>query len=288
MEWIWLNGEMVPAQEATVSVMDHGFLYGVGLFETLRLYEGYPFLWRDHLERLQVGLRRLRITSPYQEEEWRQIIAKVSQQNKQADGVIRISVTGGAEGVGLSVSSYATPTTVVFMRPLPQTDASLYKEGKWLQPLSLPRQVPAGTESLKSHNYLNSVLARQEVHDFPQVEGLMLTKEGWLAEGIVSNLFFVKDETVYTPTTDLGILPGVTRHFVLTLAQKIGYSVEEGAYGLSNLADADEIFITNSVVEIVPIAGVEGIGEFPVGPVTMKLRQHYQQWTMRLQSTHCL
>ncbi|MBN2910637.1 aminotransferase class IV [Polycladomyces sp. WAk] len=285
MNCVWLNGKLVPENEAVVSVMDHGFLYGVGVFETLRVYAGHPFLLKDHVDRLSRGLQLLRIRPPLSLNEWTEAIRRLLDANELRDAYVRISVTGGAVGPGLSARHYDEPTTVIFVRPLPKWPEQMYTEGKTVEVLDIPRQVPGGTESLKSHNYLNSVLARLEMGErFPTHEGLQLSPGGWIAEGIVTNLFFVRDGTICTPSTETGILPGVTRRFVLELARQSGLPVEEGRYPLSVLTEADEIFLTNSLQEIVPVRKIPGWFDKGVGPVAAGLLAAYRQWTGRLWS----
>ncbi len=283
MAIMMLNGSPVREEEAVVSVSDHGLLYGVGAFETLRLYKGHPFLLDDHIERLNEGLKRMAIRPPYSVEEWERQIRELKERNHLPDASVRITVTGGPEGLGLSTSSYERPTTMIFIRPLPFDPAELFHKGKRLQVVTVPRQAPGGVERYKTNNYLNSVLARQEIKEFPRVEGIMLTPDGALAEGIVSNLFFVTGGVLYTPSLDSGILAGVTRRWVLKLARHLGYPVREGKYTLEDLKRADEIFITNSVQEIVPV--YEFSGKTRRDPVLTKhLHEAYQEFTTRLRN----
>ncbi|SEN63513.1 4-amino-4-deoxychorismate lyase [Lihuaxuella thermophila] len=283
MAIMMLNGCLVREEEAVVSVFDHGLLYGVGAFETLRLYEGHPFLLDDHLNRLNEGLKRMSVRPPYTTREWERQIGELTERNHLQNASVRITVTGGAEGLGLTASSYERPSTMIFIRPLPFEPGELFHKGKRLQVVSVPRQAPGGVEKYKTSNYLNSVLARQEVEDFPQTEGVMLTPDGALAEGIVSNLFFVSGGVLHTPSLESGILAGVTRHWVMELAGYLGFRVKEGRYTLEDLQQADEIFVTNSVQEMVPV--YEFSGKPKRNPViTQRLYEAYQTFTTRLRS----
>ncbi|MCM3080491.1 aminodeoxychorismate lyase [Brevibacillus invocatus] len=273
---VYVNGLIQPAHEAVVSVLDHGFLYGIGLFETLRVYDGQLFLWEAHYARLSSGLSALRIASPGTSEELAQAIRQTVDANSLADAYVRLSVTAGAEGVGLVAEGYDHPSLFIFVKPVaPLADPPVPKR---LQTLSLARQTAEGHQRFKSHNYLNNALARQELGAVPDVEGLFLTHEGYVAEGIVSNLFWIKENRLYTPSLDTGILDGVTRQHVLTLAEQMTLSVEQGKYRLEELMAADEVFVTNSVQEIVPVSEIDGqtvVASY--GEYTRKLHRAYRQ-----------
>ncbi|SFJ36066.1 aminotransferase class IV [Thermoflavimicrobium dichotomicum] len=289
MAIMMLNGKPISEEEATISVLDHGLLYGVGAFETFRIYQGHLFLIEDHLTRLEKFLQRMMITLPYTRREWEEQIHELLQLNGMTEGIVRLSVTGGIEGLGLTASSYKRPSTMIFVRPLPFEPKQLFETGKKLQVVSVPRHAGGGLAPYKSNNYLNLILARQEVSDFPHTEGLMITENGYLAEGIVSNLFFVRREKICTPGLDLGILPGITRQWILHLAKSLGYKIEEGHYTLADLDQADEIFVTNSVQEIVPIYTWNGQRKQPRQSIVQQLYQEYQKYTTKLRSINeCL
>ncbi|MGG4494150.1 aminodeoxychorismate lyase [Brevibacillus reuszeri] len=253
---VYVNGTICPAEEASVSVLDHGFLYGIGLFETLRVYDRKLFLWDAHYARLSSGLLALQIRPAWSKEELKQAILRTVDANELRDAYVRLSVTAGAEGVGLVADGYERPALFVFAKPV----AALQDppQPKKLLTLSLARQTAEGHQRFKSHNYLNNALARQELGAKPDVEGLFLTHDGYLAEGIVSNLFWIKDGSLFTPALDTGILDGVTRQHVLKLAAQLSMPIVEGRFGREVLLLADEIFVTNSVQEIVPVQEIDG------------------------------
>ncbi|GED72952.1 4-amino-4-deoxychorismate lyase [Brevibacillus reuszeri] len=253
---VYVNGTICPAEEASVSVLDHGFLYGIGLFETLRVYDRKLFLWDAHYARLSSGLLALQIRPAWSKEELKQAILRTVDANELRDAYVRLSVTAGAEGVGLVADGYERPALFVFAKPV----AALQDppQPKKLLTLSLARQTVEGHQRFKSHNYLNNALARQELGAKPDVEGLFLTHDGYLAEGIVSNLFWIKDGSLFTPALDTGILDGVTRQHVLKLAAQLSMPIVEGRFGREVLLLADEIFVTNSVQEIVPVQEIDG------------------------------
>lgn len=274
--YVYVNGSIQPAHEAVVSVLDHGFLYGIGLFETLRIYDGQLFLWEAHYARLRSGLSALRISSPGTSKELAQAIRQTVDANGLSDAYVRLSVTAGAEGVGLVAEGYDRPSLFIFVKSVaPLADPPVPKR---LQTLSLARQTAEGHQRFKSHNYLNNALARQELGAVLDVEGLFLTHDGYVAEGIVSNLFWVKESRLHTPSLDTGILDGVTRQHVITLAEQIALPVEQGRYRPEELLAADEVFVTNSVQEIVPVSEIDGKAVVAsYGEYTRKLHRAYRQ-----------
>lgn len=273
--YIYINGEIVSEENAFVSVLDHGFLYGVGLFETVRVYDGKLFLWKEHVARLMAGLSALHIKHEWTSDFLAQAILQTVRVNEQQDAYVRLNVTGGAEGVGLIAGSYTQPSLLIFVKPVAPIPEQ--PSAKLLKTVSLPRQTPEGMQRFKSHNFLNNVLAKQEAGSDLQVEGLLLTREGYVAEGVVSNVFWVRDHCLFTPSAAAGILEGVTRGFVLTLAQRLGIPWKEGLYPLEQLYSADEVFVTNSIQEIVPIAQIDE-QRLPTayGTVTKRLREAYR------------
>lgn len=273
---VYVNGTIHPAEEAMVSVLDHGFLYGIGLFETLRVYDRRLFLWDAHYARLCSGLLALQIALEWTSQELADAIMQTVEANELTDAYVRLSVTAGSEGVGLVADGYQRPSLFVFAKPVaPLADQP---QPKRLQTLSLARQTAEGHRRFKSHNYLNNALARQEVGPRLDVEGLFLTHDGYVAEGIVSNVFWLKDGRLYTPSLDTGILGGITRQHVLTLADRLKLPAEEGCYRPEALLAADEVFVTNSVMEIVPVSEIDGQTKALVyGPHTRELHLAYRE-----------
>ncbi|MGG4456414.1 aminodeoxychorismate lyase [Brevibacillus porteri] len=273
---VYVNGTICPAHEATVSVLDHGFLYGIGLFETLRVYDRKLFLWDAHYARLCSGLFALQIQPAWTKEELAESILMTIDANELRDAYVRLSITAGAEGVGLVAGGYERPSLFVFAKPV--APLVVPPPPKRLQTLALARQTAEGHQRFKSHNYLNNALARQELGARPDVEGLFLTHDGFVAEGIVSNVFWVKNGQLFTPSIDTSILDGVTRRHILTLAQQLSMPVEEGRYRLEDLLNADEVFTTNSVQEIVPITEIDGhCVPSTYGPYSCELHRAYRQ-----------
>ncbi|RNA66016.1 aminodeoxychorismate lyase [Alteribacter keqinensis] len=250
---MYLNGQIIREEEAVISPFDHGFMYGLGLFETFRTYNGHPFLLDDHFDRLHRGLDQMRIENArYDRQETARIIASLLDANNMDDAYFRWNVSAGNAPVGLRTSPYKNPNTMVFVKGLPENGV----REKKLHVLKQKRNTPEGPERLKSHHYLNSILGKYEMSPDQKGEGLFLTGRGHVAEGVVSNVFWRKGMNVYTPDPDCGILNGVTRQFVIRLARSKGFKVHEGHYMLNALLEADEAVITNSIQEIVAVSSV--------------------------------
>ncbi|WP_019123093.1 aminodeoxychorismate lyase [Brevibacillus massiliensis] len=273
---IFANGELVPAEKAKVSAIDHGFLYGIGLFETMRVYNNRIFLWSEHYKRLMAGLDALRISATWTEQELLDSINRTLVANRLTDAYVRLSITGGQEGVGLVGVEYANPSLFVYVKPV--APVAEPPKGKQLVSVSIPRQTAEGAFRFKSHNYLNNALAKLEVGPDPKVEGLFLTQDGYVCEGIVSNVFWVRNGKLYTPSVATGLLNGITRQHVLTLAEELNLPWEEGLFLLSSLTAAEEAFLTNSVQEIIPVNQVDGVPlAQDYGPITKALRLAYRR-----------
>ncbi|KIL52538.1 aminodeoxychorismate lyase [Jeotgalibacillus soli] len=276
---IWINGEVMAAEEATISPFDHGYLYGLGVFETFRTYNGHAFLIGDHLDRLHASLNEMGIRYHIKNEEVAQMIEKLQTANGGEDGYFRLNVSAGVRDIGLYPDPYESPTVILLQKALPpQTTKG--KEGRWLK---LSRNTPETDIRLKSHHYFNNLAGRREITDGTVVEGLFLTKEGYVAEGVTSNLFWIKNQTLYTPSIETGILPGVTRQFILAITEKAGLRIEEGLYLKEAVLKAEEVFITNSIQEIVPIHSIDHLHfQGTEGKWTNHLKAIYSQKTSTL------
>ncbi|CAH0121547.1 Branched-chain-amino-acid aminotransferase [Paenibacillus sp. CECT 9249] len=288
MKYIGFNGEVVERDKAVISVLDHGFLYGIGLFETMRTYGGKPFMLERHLRRLADGCRALGIDRRDDPEQAERHIAELLRANGLQDGYVRYTVSAGEGALGLPSEAYTAPNTIVYAKALPDPPASLYTHGKPLQLLRTRRNSPEGDVRLKSAHYMNNIMAKRELARYSEAqragaEGLMLNEAGYVAEGIVSNVFFIRGGVCRTPDVATGILPGITRALVLEDARHAGIAVEEGFYTWDDLLQADEIFITNSIQELVPVQRLYDterneriVGDGAAGPVTALLLQLYR------------
>jgi len=298
-----LNGAVVDAREAVISVYDHGFLYGIGLFETFRTYGGKPYLLSCHLQRMRSGCQQLGIPFTISEQDVEASVHQLLAANQLQDGYVRLTVSAGEGELGLPVDDYQHPTILLLVKSLPGANSgAALAEGRELRLLATKRNTPEGQIRFKSLHYMNNIIAKRELEAFKRqdallpskpvpvhgVEGLMLTEEGYLAEGIVSNLFFAKDEVLYTPSIETGILPGITRQRVLELASEAGINCVEGLFQWRELIEADEVWLTNSIQEIVPVTLLTDtagqsfkVGEGCIGYITKQLLGAYQADTRK-------
>lgn len=248
--YLCINGKFVTKEEAAVSPFDHGFMYGMGLFETFRTYGGHPFLLDDHFHRLHESAEEMNIVLPaYSRAEVTNTIKELLRLNGLPDGYIRWNISAGTGDIGLATEPYTDPVTTVYMKPLAGSTA----EEKEAKTLSVRRNTPEGAYRLKSHHYFNSILGKREAGAASGTEGIFLTEDGCLSEGVVSNLFWVKGGCVYTPDLSCGCLNGITRQFLLALFKKMDIRFREGRYKAEEALSAEEVFVTNSVQEVTGI-----------------------------------
>lgn len=274
--YIYINGKVLAKEEAKISPYDHGFMYGLGAFETFRTYNGFPYLIDEHMERLHEALKELNIDAELNAEHVIEVVQTLLQKNKLEDAYFRLNVSAGNGDIGLQTQPYENPAVILFTKPLPKQLPS----AKELVVLKTVRNTPEGKQRLKSHHYLNSILGKRELKDPVGQEGVFLTEQGFISEGTVSNLFWFKDETLFTPGLSTGILNGITRKWVLNASKKLNIPFETGNYKLNELHDADEVFLTNSIQELVPVKRFEQ-KQFPGanGQFFQKLKAKYKEDT---------
>jgi branched-chain amino acid aminotransferase len=258
-----VDGELVPASEATVNVRDRGFAYGDALFETLRAYGGEVFRWEAHANRLAEGAGVLQLDHGLSDADLKRRVDETLAANGLSDAYVKLSVTRGVQPGKLTPDPEVDPTVVVQVKPLPRGGRG--SDPVWDAPATLQtvktRRVPdrAIPARAKTHNYLNGILARLELRVSDADEAVMLDDDGHLAEGATSNLFFVRDDALCTPSLEGPVLPGVTRAEVLDIAREEGIPVREGRYRPDDLREATEAFVTNTTWELRPVAAVDGI-----------------------------
>ncbi len=279
-----VNGDLVPADEATVSVRDRGFMYGDAAFETLRAYGGEPFEWAAHRERLQRTAETLGFGDAVPDD-LRERVDETLAANDLDEAYVRLSVTRGVQPGKLTPDEDVDPTVVVIVKGLPRGGRD--GESVWDEPADVQtvktRRIPSEAlpADAKTHNYLNGILGRLELRRaatdaFSADECLMRDVDGNVVEGATSNLFFVTENGLRTPSEDLDLLPGVTRSVVMEIAREEAFPVETGHYSVDAVREADEAFLTNSTWEIRPVATVDGI-EVGAGPMTKLLMRLFDE-----------
>jgi len=281
-EYIYnVDDELVPASKATVSVQDRGFKYGDAAFETLRSYGGIPFEWKAHYDRLERTCETLGFGDAMPPAgELRGRIDETLAANDIEDAYVRISVTRGVQPGKLTPGSDVDPTIVVIVSELPRggTDGKRVWDGSAAVRTVDRRRAPENVlpADAKTHNYLPGILARLELRETAADEALMLSTDGYLTEGATSNLFFVADGTLKTPSADLPLLPGITRQVVLDLARELELDFETGRYQPDALPAADEAFLTNSTWEIRPVGRIDD-RKLQTGETTKRLQQGFDE-----------
>lgn len=249
------NSKQYDQHATVISPYDHGFLYGMGVFETWRTYGGKSFLFDRHIARLQNSLDAIGICWQADSDRIAAEVTALLTENALTDAYVRLSVSAGIEPLGLPAGEYTNPNELILVKPVGNQPISA-TPSKAIQLLRTKRLVPETDIRIKSFHYMNSILGKQEMMNYPwatQAEGIMLDSVGDVAEGITSNIFIVKQGRIITPPLHTGILPGITRQFVMEIALENGLEVEQVRFNWSDLLQADEVFITNSVQAIVPI-----------------------------------
>lgn len=274
---VYLNGGMLAAEAASVSIHDRGFLYGDGLFETMRAYAGRVFRLTDHLARLEASAEFLRIPVPHSRQEFGDIISRLISANDLSDARVRITLTRGTGGKGLGFSGGFKPTVLVEAGPLAARPERLYRQGMSLVVAHLRQNAQSPLPNHKTANFLRYLLARRQAVDAGADDALILNTNGHVAEASVANVFIVRDGEAATPPLDAGVLPGITRKVILEICRKSDVPCAESCFGLNKVHSADEIFLTNSLMEVMPVRSVAGKpigGECP-GPLTQRLHAAY-------------
>jgi branched-subunit amino acid aminotransferase/4-amino-4-deoxychorismate lyase len=283
-ERVFFNGDLVSASEARLPFDDRAVLYGDSVFETVRVYRGTPFrLWR-HLERLTDACRVLRLDNPWSDMEITAAVAVVLEANGLlgTDARVRVTLTGGPSTGPKGLARPGTPGLLVTAKPYEPPPESHYREGISLAISGIKRNTSSPASQLKTANYLDSLLARQEAFDRGAHDAVMLTTAGNLAEATSSNLFMVKDGELLTPNVGCAFLPGITREAIVEIALENEIPCREVMEGVETLMGADEVFLTNSMVEVLPVrvVGTRTVPECP-GPLTARLSSLYQELVER-------
>ncbi|HEX3015109.1 MAG TPA: aminotransferase class IV [Desulfobacteria bacterium] len=275
MNWVCIDGCFVPSDEAKISVFDHGFLYGDGLFETMRAYKGKIFALAEHLQRLRQGAAVLRLKIPFTDTELAKLLADTISRNNLPEAYIRLSFSRGSGPIGVD-PALCLNGTLVIMAKAPADSTLVYEEGINLGICPVRRNHSlALPPAIKSMNFLNNILAKIWAKESGYAEALMLSAEGWVTETTVSNIFFIKAGQVFTPGERAGILAGVTKKYVIRVLSEMKIPCTEGLYSESELKKADEIFLTNSGSEVIPVVTLDGaqIGNGKPGELTGRIHR---------------
>lgn len=277
---IYVDGKYYPKSEARISVYDHGFLYGDGVFEGIRAYSGSVFKLKEHIDRLYSSARVIMLEIPMSKDEMIKAVIETLKKNKLADAYIRLVVSRGAGDLGLDPRKCSKPTIVIITDRIKLHDGNAKKEGltaiiSWVK----RDPVDATTHEVKSLNYLNSILAKIEANSANVDEAICLNKEGFVCEGVAENIFVVSHGVIITPPTSTGALRGITRDVVIEIAQKLGYTVIKKEITPADLFIADEVFFTGTAAEVVPVKEINKrkIGDGKPGPITLKLVEEYHK-----------
>jgi branched-chain amino acid aminotransferase len=277
---IWIDGKIVPKTDAKITVYDHGLLYGDGVFEGIRQYNGRIFEKDAHLRRLYDSAQAIRLVMPYTFSQLSQALEETVAANKQRDCYIRLVVTRGTGYLGISPKNCTAPATFIIADSIQMYPEETYRTGMSIITASVTRNHPNSlSPRIKSLNYLNNILAKWEALDAGVPEALMLNHMGFVCEATGDNVFIVKDGRLITPPPESGILLGITRQVVMDLARQAGIPVFETNMTRHDVYVADECFLTGTGAEIVPVTRIDNrpIGTAKPGPITQRLLEAFHK-----------
>ncbi|NWF52446.1 MAG: aminotransferase class IV [Nitrospirae bacterium] len=274
---VHLNGKLIPAKEALISVFDHGFLYGDGVYETMRVYDGVTFMLDEHLNRLYRSALMIGLIIPVEVNSLKNYIYDTLIANSLKEAFVRLTVSRGYGPIGIDPDLCHSPTIVIIAQEMRDYPKSFYERGISLI-ISEIRRNPreALNPQIKSLNFLNNILAKIEAKKKGSYDAIMLNVYGMVTESTISNIFFYKENVLCTPSPDCGILEGITRGIIIEIALRDGLIVKEGEFTKEDLYSADEVFITNTTLEVMPVSRIDN-KEYPVGNITRLLHKAYKE-----------
>jgi len=279
-QWIYLDGQHVTKENAKVSVYDHGFLYGDGIFEGIRIYNGNIFKCKEHLDRLYDSAKSIQLNIPLSQDEMLEAMAETIRLNEMRNGYIRLIVSRGAGNLGLDPLRCAKASVIIIVEQLAIYPEEAYLTGLKTISVSQRRNIPdALNPKIKSLNYLNNILVKIQSNYAGVGEAIMLNSQGYVTEGSADNIFIVKNGVLYTPPCYLGALEGITRNAIIDLCAKLGYTLKEQPFTLHDVYVADEVFFTGTAAEVIAAYEVDGrtIGSGVAGPVTLELLAEFRK-----------
>jgi branched-chain amino acid aminotransferase len=284
MAFVYMNGKLVDKKDAKVSIFDHGFLYGDGVFEGIRSYKGLVFKLKEHIDRLYESAHTIMLKMPMNKKQMIDAVIKTLKANKLKDAYIRLVVTRGPGDLGLDPRKCTSPSVFIIADRIALYPPRLYKEGLELITVPTSRNIPeALSPQVKSMNYLNNIMAKIEAVNSGHEEAIMLNPQGYVAECTGDNIFIVKQKEVLTPPAYVGILKGITRQAVMDLAREMRIKVRREMMTRHDLFNADECFLTGTAAEIIPVVRIDGrkIGEGKPGKMTKKLLEGFRKMTKK-------
>ncbi|RAP77882.1 branched-chain-amino-acid transaminase [Paenibacillus montanisoli] len=277
---IYLNGDYVSKENAKVSVFDHGFLYGDGIFEGIRIYNGNIFKCKEHLDRLYDSAKSIMLDIPLSYDEMEKALIETIRRNELSDGYIRLVVSRGPGNLGLDPKRCPQAWVIIIVEQLAIYPAEAYRDGLVSVSVSQRRNIPdALNPKIKSLNYLNNILVKIQANLAGVGEAIMLNAQGYVAEGSSDNIFIIKRGVVYTPPCYVGALEGITRATIIELCGKLGYTLKEEPFTLHDVYVADEVFFTGTAAEVIAVREVDGrtIGGGKAGPITTHLLEEFRK-----------
>ena len=275
----YVNGQYVRKEEASISIYDHGFLYGDGVYEAIRSYDCVVFMLREHLDRLYESAKSIKLNIPFEKEELSKVIVEVLKRNQLKNGYVRVVLSRGEGKMGVDPRNCPKATVVVMAE---QREPLFGAKVKGISAvISSLRRTPSWSldPRIKTLNYLNNIMAKVEAIESGVEEAIMLNEQGYVAETSTENIFVVKNGAIATPHPSLGVLKGITRDVVIRIAKEFGYVLEERSITVHELYNADEVFVTGTAAEIVPILKISGriVGHGDVGPIFQKILSRFRQ-----------
>jgi len=277
---VYIDGKFYPKAEAKISVFDHGFLYGDGIFEGIRLYKGCVFRLEEHLERLEMSAKALCLNMPWTRKEISDIVCESCRRNKLTDGYIRLVVSRGFGDLGLSPKNCPTPSIICIADSIKLYPEELYTTGMKIITAPTRRVSPAALPPMiKSLNYLNNILAKMEAQQHGFHECLMLNEQGYVSECTGDNVFLIHKGKLITPASHAGALVGITRQVAIEVAQALNIPVVETNITRYDVWNADECFLTGTAAEVIPVIEVDArtIGTGKPGPLTAKILTEFRK-----------
>jgi len=281
--YAYVDGKYVPKEQASISIYDHGFLYGDGVYEAIRAYDGIIFKLREHIDRLFESAKSIKIEMPFSKDDLRGLVVEVLRKNQLKNSYIRIVVSRGRGRMGVDPRNCSKPTIVIMAEPREPLFGENVRGISAI--VSSLRRTPSWSldPRIKTLNYLNNIMAKIEAIESGVEEAIMLNEQGYVAETSTENIFIVKNGIVSTPHPSQGVLRGITRDTIVEIARELGYTLEERAITVHELYNADEVFVTGTAAEVVPIVKITGrkIGEGEAGPVFAKILGRFRELIKR-------